>query len=412
MKYVVFLGDGMADRPVPQLEDRTPLQAASHPNMDRIATEGTMGLVRTVPHGMKPGSDVANLSVMGFDPEVYYSGRSPLEAASIGIDLAEDDVTYRCNFVTLSDPTNLDAATMDDYCAGEITSEEAAQLVEVINEKFGSDTVHLYPGVSYRQCLVLRHAETGAECTQPHDIPGQPVAGKLPTGTNAELMREIMAYAGEMFQKHPVNVARVAAGKHPANMTWFWGEGRRPALKPYETLYGVKGAVISAVDLIQGIGKCADMQVIKVDGATGNYHTDFAAKGRAAIEALQNGCDYVYIHVEAPDECGHQYQIPEKVWSIEQIDEKIIAPVMEYLETCGEDYAVIVLPDHPTPLDIRTHTADPVPFALYRSSDKKRNSPVRYTEETAAKTGVFVERGDYLMKILLGDEKYLQKSEN
>jgi len=407
MKYVVFLCDGMADRPVPQLENRTPLQTASHPNMDRIASKGVFGLVRTVPHGMKPGSDVANLSVMGFDPEIYYSGRSPLEAASIGIDLAADDVTYRCNFVTLSDPENPDAATMVDYCSDEITSEEAAELCKVINEKFGSDTVYLYPGVSYRQCLVLRHAETGAELVQPHDIPGQPVADKLPTGTNAELMREIMAYAGEVFPKHPVNLARVAAGKHPANMTWFWGEGRRPALRPYEELYGVKGAVISAVDLIQGIGKCADMRVIRVEGATGNYHTDFAAKGRAAIEALETGCDYVYIHVEAADECGHQYQIKEKVWSIEQIDEKIIGPVMAYLETCGDDFAVMVLPDHPTPLDIRTHTADPVPFALYRSTEPEQKDPVLYTEETAAATGVFVEKGARLTKILLGEEKCL-----
>lgn len=411
MKYVVFLGDGMADRPVPQLNGQTPLEAAKHPCMDRLANAGVMGLVRTVPFGMKPGSDVANLSVLGFDPEVYYSGRSPLEAASIGIDLAEDDVTYRCNFVTLSDPENFDAATMVDYCSDEITSAEAAQLVEVINEKFGSDTVHLYPGVSYRQCLVLRHAETGAELTQPHDIPGQPVADRLPTGTNAELLRDIMAYAAKTFPNHPVNLARVAAGKHPANMTWFWGEGRRPALKPYKELFGLDGAVISAVDLIQGIGKCADMRVIEVEGATGNYHTDFAAKGRAAIEALETGCDYVYIHVEAADECGHQYQIPEKVWSIEQIDEKVMAPVLDYLENCGEDYVVLLMPDHPTPLDIRTHTADPVPFVIYRSGSVQQSSePVRYTEKMATETGVFVERGDQLIKILLGEEKYLQKS--
>ena len=409
MKYVVFLGDGMADRPVPQLDGRTPLEAASHPNMDRLASDGLYGLARTVPFGMKPGSDVANLSVMGFDPEIYYTGRSPLEAASIGIDFTEEDVTYRCNFVTLSDPENFDAATMDDYCAGEITSEEAAQLVEVINEKFGTDTVHLYPGVSYRQCLVLRNAETGVETTQPHDIPGQLVGDKLPTGTNSELMREIMAYAGKTFPKHPVNLARVAAGKHPANMTWFWGEGRKPALKPYEELYGVKGAVISAVDLIQGIGKCADMRVIKVEGATGNYHTDFAAKGRAAIEALETGCDYVYIHVEAADECGHQYQIKEKVWSIEQIDEKVVAPVMEYLRNCGEDYAVLLMPDHPTPLDIRTHTADPVPFVLYRSTDVHREETIRYTEKNATDTGVFVEQAYRLTDMLLGKTEELEK---
>ena len=401
MKYVIFLGDGMADTPVPELDGKTPLQVAAHPNMDRMAQNGLFGLVRTVPVGMKPGSDTANLSVFGYDPKFYYSGRSPLEAASIGVDLDPDDVTYRCNFVTLSDPEHPDDAYMADYCAGEISSEEAAQLVEVFNERFGSDTVHLYPGVYYRQCLVLKHAETGAELTQPHDIPNQPVRDKFPKGTNAGLLNEMIRYAAEMFPKHPVNIRRVEQGKHPANAVWFWGEGRRPALRPFEELFGLKGAVISAVDLIQGIGKCAGMQVLKVPGATGNYKTDFSAKGRAAVDVLKNGADYVYIHVEAPDECGHQHQVKEKVYSIEQIDEKIVGPVLDYLEACGEEFCAAVLPDHPTPLEVRTHTADPVPFALYRGGRCGKNGPVRFTEEEAERTGVFVEKGCEIIRHML-----------
>ncbi len=411
MKYVIFLGDGMADTPVAELGGRTPLAVAKHPHMDRLASAGVMGLVRTVPAGMKPGSDTANLSVMGYDPEIYYSGRSPLEAASIGIDLAPEDVAYRCNFVTLAGEGGLSDAVMEDYSAGEISSAEARQLVEVINARFASDRVHLYPGVSYRQCLVLKGAETGAVLTPPHDISGQSVKGRLPEGTNAALLKAMMEYACETLGRHPVNLERVRQGKRPANAVWFWGEGRRPALAPFESLYGLHGAVISAVDLIQGIGKCAGMRVIPVPGATGNYHTDFAAKGRAAIEALSTDCDFVYIHVEAPDECGHQRQIPEKVYSIEQIDEKIVAPVMEYLSRCGEDHAVLVLPDHPTPLAIRTHTGDPVPFILYRSNEAETGGPkVRYCEETAAETGVFVQRGDSLMNLLTGREKLLQNA--
>ena len=401
MKYVIFLGDGMADTPVPELDGKTPLEVAAHPNMDRMAQNGLFGLVRTVPVGMKPGSDTANLSVFGYDPAVYYSGRSPLEAASIGVDLDPDDVTYRCNFVTLSDPEHPDDAYMADYCAGEISSEEAGQLVEVFNERFGSDSVHLYPGVYYRQCLVLKHAETGAELTQPHDIPNQPVRDKFPKGTNAELLNEMIRYAAKVFPNHPVNIRRVREGKNPANAVWFWGEGRRPALRPFRELFGLNGAVISAVDLIQGIGKCAGMQVLKVPGATGNYKTDFAAKGQAAIEAMKNGADYVYIHVEAPDECGHQHQVQEKVYSIEQIDGKIIGPVLDYLETCGEEFCAAVLPDHPTPLQVRTHTADPVPFALYRGACCGKNGPVRFTEQEAEKTGVFIGKGCDLIRHML-----------
>lgn len=403
MKYVIFLGDGMADTPVEALGGQTPLEAAEHPNMDRMASRGRMGLVRNVPLGMKPGSDTANLSVFGYDPRTYYTGRSPLEAVSIGIELALDDVTYRCNFVTLSGDS-LENAVMEDYSAGEISSEESRQLVEHINAKFSCETLHLYPGISYRQCLVLKHGKTGAELTPPHDISGQTTAGRLPEGQNAALLREMMRYAYETLKDHPVNRERIRQGKNPANAIWFWGEGRKPALKPFLSLYGLRGAVISAVDLIQGIGICAGMRVLHVPGATGNYHTDFAAKGRAAIEAFETGSDFVYIHVEAPDECGHQNQVSEKVYSIEQIDEKIIGPVLSYLQQSGEAYAALVLPDHPTPLALRTHTGDPVPFALYRSTDEIVGNCVRYTEESARATGIFVPRGDEMIRVLLGEK--------
>ena len=401
MKIAIFLGDGMADTPVPELNGKTPLDVANHPNMDEMASKGIFGRVLNVPEGMKPGSDTANLSVFGYDPKIYYSGRSPLEAASIGIDLDPDDVTYRCNFITLSDPADPDGSVMTDYSAGEISSEESRQLVEVVNERFADEKVRLYAGFSYRQCLVLKHAETGAELTPPHDISGQPVRGRFPKGENAELLDSMIRYAAEVFPDHPVNVHRRAEGKNPANALWFWGEGRRPALRPFEELYHLKGAVISAVDLIQGIGRCAGMRVIPVEGATGNFETNFAGKGQAAIDAFKNGADYVYIHVEAPDECGHRHQVKEKIYSIEQIDEKIVGPVLRYLESCGEPYAAAVLPDHPTPLEIMTHSGDPVPFAICGSGIRESHPNTRYTEQTALQTGVFLPKGHELTGILL-----------
>lgn len=401
MKYAVILGDGMADWPVKELDGKTPLDVANHPAMDELARRGRFGLVRTVPEGMKPGSDTANLAVFGYDPKVYYTGRSPLEAASLGIALTESDVTYRCNFVTLSETERLEDATMLDYSAGEISTEEARELVLSLDGALSEDGVRLYPGFSYRHCFVLNDAETGAELTPPHDISGQPVSGKLPRGTNSELLLRWMEQARKMLKNHPVNQKRTAEGKNPANSIWFWGEGRKPALKPFFEKTGLKGAVISAVDLIQGIGRCAEMDVIKVEGATGTYLTNFSGKAQAASGALQNGADYVYIHVEAADECGHHGQIKEKIYSIEQLDEKIVRPVWDALEKSGEDYAILVLPDHPTPIQIRTHSSDPVPFALYKKGDAETKN-VRYTERDAATTGVYNDNGYTLIDELRG----------
>ncbi len=392
MKFAVILGDGMADWPVEELGGKTPLGAAHHPMMDQLASNGEFGLVKTVPDGMKPGSDTANLSVFGYDPKRYYSGRSPLEAASLGIPLVESDVTYRCNLVTLSDAADIADTLMLDYSAGEISTEEARELVLFLDERLSSEGVRLYPGFSYRHCLVLNHAETGAELTPPHDFSGKPVTGRLPQGTNADLLLHWMNTAYALLKEHPINQKRVAAGKNPANAIWFWGEGRKPALTPFVKKTGLRGAVISAVDLIQGIGRCAEMEVVKVEGATGTFETNFAGKAAAAIDVLARGADYVYVHIEAADECGHHGQLKEKIYSIEQIDEKVLRPIYDFLESTGEDYAILVLPDHPTPLKIRTHSAEPVPFVLYRKGDTAGKT-LRYTEEDAKTIGIYVDAG-------------------
>ncbi len=396
MKLAVILGDGMADWPVDELGGKTPLDVANHPYMDLFVRDGAFGLVKTVPDGMKPGSDTANLSVFGYDPKRYYSGRSPLEAASLGIELTQSDVTYRCNLVTLSQECDIADTTMVDYSAGEISTEEARELILFLESELGNSGVHLCPGFSYRHCLVLNEAETGAELVPPHDFTGKPVAGRLPTGTNAELLLRWMKHAYAVLSDHPVNRARVAAGKNPANAIWFWGEGRRPALTPFFEKTGLHGAVISAVDLIQGIGRCAGMEVVKVEGATGTFETNFAGKAAAAVDVLKRGADYVYVHIEAADECGHHGQLKEKIYSIEQIDRQVIQPVYEYLEGCGEDYAILVLPDHPTPLKIRTHSSDPVPFVLYRKGDHAGREN-RYTETDAKATGLYEPEGFLLV---------------
>ena len=400
MKCVIFLGDGMADEPIAELSGKTPLEVANHPNMDMIASRGVMGIATTVPDGMSPGSDVANLSMIGVDPKSCYTGRSPLEAVSIGVKLNEGDVTYRCNLVTLSDEADMSDKTMLDYSAGEITSAEAAELIKCMQDKFGSDKIEFHAGVSYRHCLVLRGGETGAELTPPHDISGKKVTGKLPKAQNAELLLEMMEYSQKVFPEHPVNKKRVAEGKNPALSVWFWGEGTKPALPDFKEKYGLDGAMISAVDLLHGIGISMGLKSIQVEGATGNFHTNFVGKGEAAVNALKNGSDFVYIHVEAPDECGHQGQLKEKIWSIEQIDSKIIAPVMEYLKNCGEDWAVMVGPDHPTPMSVRTHTRTPVPFAYCSSSDQIKTER-RYCEVEAVKTGVVVDKAHKLLGMML-----------
>ncbi len=400
MKYIVVLGDGMADYKLEELGNRTPLQAANKPHIDALAREAEVGLCRTVPAGFKPGSDVANLSVMGYDPHDCYTGRSPLEAVSIGIDLKDTDVTLRCNLVTLSEEEKYEDRTMLDYSAGEISTEEARKLISYLKEHLDSDMFTLYAGVSYRHCLVVKEGKTGHELTPPHDITGKPVRGHLPEGPLGEKYRAMMERSAELLREHPINRARVAAGKNPANSVWFWGEGTKPALENFEKKFGKKGGVISAVDLVKGIGILAGMQVIEVEGATGNYDTNFAGKATAALDALLGGLDFVYIHMEAPDECGHQGDVKHKIYSIEQIDEKVVAPLCAGLRKAGEKFRMLICPDHPTPIAVRTHVSDPVPYLLYDSGKRGAGAPA-YDEDSAAQTGVFVGMGWELMKKLL-----------
>lgn len=390
----------MADYPVAELGNRTPLDAADKPNMDFLAQNGTVGMVNTVPQGMPPGSDTANLSVMGYDPKVYYSGRSPLEAVSMGIPLEADDVTFRCNLVTLSDEEAYEDTKMVDYSSDEISTEESTQLIKFLNEQFQSETLHLYPGISYRHCLVLNHAQTGSNCTPPHDISLKPIKEHLPSGQYGDLLLDLMKRSRELLKNHPVNLARIAKGKRPATSCWFWGEGTKPALTPFEEKYGVKGGVISAVDLIKGIALCAGLKSVDVEGTTGNVDTNFAGKADAALDLLKNGCDMVYIHVEAPDECGHRHEIDNKVKAIELIDHDILGRILPVLRESDEPFSVLLMPDHPTPLAIRTHTGEPVPFVLYRS-DAEQKGTKRYTEALAKETGVFVPQGHLMMHKLL-----------
>ncbi len=404
MKHVVMLCDGMADYAVPQLNSKTPLEVANIPNMTYLANNGAVGLAKTVPDGMAPGSDTANLSVMGYDPKIYYTGRSPLEAVSMGIDLSLTDVTFRCNLVTLSDTENYNDATMVDYSAGEITTAESTELINYLNEHFKTELLNLYAGISYRHCLVLKNGKTGGKLTPPHDITNQPIKSFLPKGENAELLLSLMHRSRELLRDHPVNKKRVAEGKNPATSCWFWGEGTKPALTEFYDLFGKKGGVISAVDLIKGIGMCAGHKVVDVEGATGNYDTNFVGKADAAIKLLQDGCDYVYIHVEAPDECGHHGDVLHKVESIETIDREIIGKLLNYFKVKGEDFTMLVMPDHPTPIVKMTHVSDPVPFILYSSVKKLSPSAQKYTEAEAKATGLYIENAAVLSKHLISGE--------
>ena len=398
MKYVVILCDGMADLPIESLGGKTPMSAANKPNMDRLAKTATVGMVKTVADGMSPGSDVANLSVMGFDPTEYYTGRSPLEAASIGIDLNDSDVAIRCNLVTLSDEENYDEKTMVDYCGGDISTEEADLLIKAVNAELGGGEFDFYTGVQYRHCTVWHGGKCeGYTLCPPHDISGRVIGQHLAGHKfNPELM-ELMKKSYEILKNHPLNLARVEKGERPANSIWLWGQGTRAALPRFEEKYGIKGAVISAVDLLKGIAKSAKMESIDVDGATGYIDTNFEGKTAAAIKALETN-DYVYVHLEAPDECGHRRETENKVKAIEMIDQKVLAPILAVLD--GTDYRIMILPDHPTPIATATHSSEPVPFMIYDSTAEAVGVEL-FCEETAAKTGVFVEHGPSLIKELI-----------
>lgn len=361
MKLVILLGDGMADHPIDALDGKTPLEAAETPNMDRIARAGRGGLATTVPAGMPPGSDVANLAVMGYDPKRYYSGRAPLEAAAMGVALGPQDVAFRCNLVNV----DLEKGLMVDYSAGHISSEEGHELIASLQK--AQPEARLYPGVSYRNLLVQDENDgLAANCTPPHDITGQPIDDHLPKGEGSAPLRELMASSVPILTSHPVNLQRAAEGKRPANMIWLWGQGKAPSMPRFREMWGIEGAVISAVDLLKGMGVYAGLEVIDVPGATGVLDTNYEGKVRACLDALDR-VDFVYLHVEAPDEMSHDGKLDEKIEAIRRFDARVVGPVLAGLEKSGFDWRVMVLPDHPTPLSIRTHTAEPVPFAMMGS---------------------------------------------
>lgn len=390
MKYVVILCDGMADYPLPELSDKTPMMVAQKPNMDYLAQYGVVGQVKTVADGFKPGSDVANLSVMGYDPELYYTGRSPLEAASIGIPMESDDIALRCNLVTLSEEEDYTNKTLVDYCADDISTEEGAQIVDALKEAFDDNEFTYYSGVSYRHCLIWHHGKDGlGDLTPPHDITGQKITEHLPQAPNAQKLYEMMKKSCEILKDHPINRKRMERGLRPANAIWLWGDGKSASLPSFTEKTGLKGAVISAVDLIKGIGKLAKMDVIEVEGATGYIDTNFAGKAQACIDALQDH-DFVYVHIEAPDECGHRHEIENKVKSLEIIDHEVIGPVLEALQQY-DDYKIMVLPDHATPLALKTHVSDPVPFLIYQKSKASRSTEFKGFDESQAEKSLVKE---------------------
>lgn len=399
MKYVVILADGAADTPVAELGGKTPLEAANKPNIDELAKHGEVGMIRTVPDNLPPGSDVANLAVFGYDPQKYYTGRSPLEAVSMEVPLELTDTTFRTNVVTLSDEPNYSDKTMVDYSSDEITTEEARELIKYVNENLGTDEYEFFGGFSYRHLLVWHNKENNFKLTPPHDISDRVVGEYLPED---DTLRNLMIKSYDLLKDHPINKSRIERGLNPANSIWIWGNGTKPNLDTYADRFGIKGSVVSAVDLIKGIGHCAGLNVIDVEGATGNVHTNFDGKAQAAIKALKDGDDFVYVHLEAPDEAGHRHEIENKVKAIELIDSKIAAPIIEYLKSSGEDYNILVMPDHPTPLAIKTHTSDPIPYILYSSKNAERDSGLTsYTEAEAKKTGNFIENGYTIINKLL-----------
>lgn len=389
MKYIVILGDGMADEPLEQLGGKTPLEYAQIPMMDELAGKGEMGLAKTVPDSMKPGSDVANLAVLGYDPTRNYSGRSPLEALSVGVQMADDDVVFRCNIVTLTEDEPYEEKTIVDHSSGEISTQDADILMDTVREHLTSDVFKFYTGTSYRHIMVWKQGRV-LDMEQPHDHLGQKIGPYLPKET---VFREMMEKSFRLLNGHPLNVKRAAEGKNKANSAWFWGAGTKPSLANFEEKTGKKGAMISAVDLLKGIATGAGMRVIEVPGANGGLHTNYEGKAQAAVKAvLEEGCDFAYVHVEAPDEMGHQGSVENKVQAIEWLDSRVISPIKQAMDASGEGYRLLILPDHPTPIRCRTHTSEPVPYILYDST-LERKAAARYSEKDAATTGNYEPEG-------------------
>lgn len=400
MKYLIVVPDGSADNPIESLGGRTPLEAADLPCINGLAARGEIGSARTVPEGISPGSDSANLSVMGYDPRKYLTGRSPLEAASIGLEMSDSDISFRVNFITV-DPEGADSYEdfiVKDHAAGDITTEEAAQLVDVLNEHFAQDGLYIHPGTGYRQCMIVDkshpNGHTDYKCVPPHDILDQKAGPYLPKGSGADYFIDMMQRSYDILKDHPVNKARIKRSLNPANSIWIWGQGTKPDLPDFNEKYGVKGAVISAVDLIKGIAMFAGLEVLKVDGIDGTKHTNFSGKAQAAIKAYENGKNFIYMHIEGTDECSHQGDLAGKIRCAEDIDSKVVSPVYRYLKESGDDFKILVIPDHRTPLAIRTHTSDPVPFLIYDSRHERTPDERRqFNERAALASGNHIEDG-------------------
>ncbi len=395
MKYAILIGDGMADYPIEELGGRTILQAARTPAMDSIAARGRTGLAQTVPDGFPPGSDVANMSILGYDPAAYYSGRAPLEAASMGVALEADDVAFRCNLITVEN------GMIKDYSAGHISSDEAEILIDTLDSELRTEKVRFYPGISYRHLIVAGDnlgAET--ECTPPHDITGERKDSYLPRGKDGEFFSGLIEASMVVLELHPVNLKRVQEGKNPANSIWVWGQGYAPKFKSFQELYGKKGAIISAVDLLKGIGIYAGLDVIEVPGATGYLDTNYEGKASAALEVLKTR-DLVFVHVEAPDEAGHEGSIDKKMQAVEDFDSRIVAPILKHAETSDEPFTILVLPDHPTPVSIKTHTRDSIPFAVYRTDKADPDSVETFDEESVKKGSMGLVKASDLIRILV-----------
>lgn len=398
MKYLVILGDGMADQPIEELGGKTPLEYANTPVMDEMSKMSEVGMVHTIPDGMSPGSDTANLSVLGYDPKKYYTGRSPLEALSIGVDMKDTDVALRCNIVTLSvDNLPYEEKTIIDHSASEISTEDAAVLLEAVKKELENDIYKFYVGTSYRH-LTIWDKGSVVELTPPHDVLTQQIGQYLP---KEEALREMQKKSYDILVNHPINIERMKKGLNPANSCWFWGAGTKPCVTSFEEKFGKKGAMISAVDLLKGIAVGTEMKVIEVEGATGGLETNYAGKANAAVDVLlKDDYDFVYVHLEGPDEMGHQGSVERKVKAIENLDQEIIKPIKAALDEAGADYRMVVLPDHPTPICVRTHTSDPVPYMLYDNTDIK-DCKYDYNEKGGTDSGIYIEEGHKLMEHLL-----------
>ncbi len=396
MKYIVIIGDGMADRPIKELGGKTPLQQAFTPNMDKLASEGIVGKVRTVPEGLHPGSDVANLSILGYNPKEFYSGRAPLEAASIGVELNDNDVAYRCNLVTLKFNKDKTQAVMEDYSSGHITTEEASVLIKDVGKELGSSDIKFYPGVSYRHLMVWSGGALDVECSPPHDILGKNVSGYLPLGKGDNVLRDLMMRSVGILESHQINKDRINIGKNPANSIWLWGQGKKTSLPTFKDKYAISGALVSAVDLTKGLGIYAGFEILQVPGVTGWLDTNYIGKAEYSLKALEK-VDFVYIHVEAPDEAGHTGNYKDKIKAIEDFDALVVGTVMRGVRPF-EEYRILLMPDHPTPIELRTHTDEPVPFVIFDNKKRKKNEGVTFDESILQRKDIMVvEEGYKLM---------------